>query len=64
MNDERSATLSDKPNARKRKGVVVISPRICGETSCNQILVFGPTILIRFLRSLSARASFTAQSET
>jgi hypothetical protein len=34
-NDERSATLSDKPNVGKEK---VVSARICVETSCNQIL--------------------------
>ncbi len=35
MNDKRSATLSDKPNAKKKK---VVSTRIFGETGCNHVL--------------------------
>jgi hypothetical protein len=35
VNDQRSATLSDKLNALKRRGS---QPRICAETSCNRIL--------------------------
>src|SRR6266446_5024958 len=41
VNDQRSATLSDKPKAGKEK---VVSTRICGETSCNQILARFPLV--------------------
>jgi hypothetical protein len=36
VNDERSATLSDKAERPEKKRQV--STRICSETSCNQIL--------------------------
>jgi hypothetical protein len=41
VNDQRSATLSGKPKAGKEK---VVSTRICGETSCNQILARFPLV--------------------
>ena len=34
VNDKRSATLSDKPNAQKKEGG---QHRIFGDTGCNQI---------------------------